>query len=147
MASARDCGRGCGHGIDGFFTAADRGRITRETSNYRKMLLIVDSRRTSHIMIADACASGSSYAEDRYHLLPIMLMMLHGRILKHLRRFQRNFIRSVLFNFSSTYFATHALPALPVLFLCDNSSVPACDSESVKVHGKQGWDAKGRRRG
>lgn len=40
--TARDCGRSCDRDTDGFFTAVNRGRITRENSNCRKTLLIVD---------------------------------------------------------------------------------------------------------
>lgn len=40
--TARDCGRSRDRDIDGFFTVVDRGRITRENSNCRKTLLIVD---------------------------------------------------------------------------------------------------------
>lgn len=56
-ATARDCGRDCGHGHSWILPppAVNRARITRETSNCRKTLLIVDRGAYKwHYMVINA---------------------------------------------------------------------------------------------
>lgn len=88
MATARDCGRGCGHGIDGFFTAINRGRLTRETSNCRKMLPYCRLRNIRATLWSRMPTSGArkftrgrNITHSLYNTAVLHAIMQHYRIL------------------------------------------------------------------
>lgn len=71
--TTRDCGRSCDRDIAAFFTAVNRGRITRENSNCRKTLLIVDWDVRTALRLWMPTSGGLTRSTDGYHLLLIIL--------------------------------------------------------------------------